>query len=75
MDIERFQAAGNLLFGERWQCQMAEALGVDDRTIRKWIVAGRAPDHVTANVFALMTEREAQIKAHLRKLRKKCGRG
>jgi DNA-binding transcriptional regulator YdaS (Cro superfamily) len=33
--IELMQA-GRLLYGERWQAALARALGVSDRTVRRW---------------------------------------
>lgn len=67
MEIERFQNAGTLLFGARWQGQMAEAIGVDERTIRKWLSAERIPDYVIQDVKTLLIERELAIREERRK--------
>jgi len=38
-EIELLTKIGIILFGERWQRAMAEALGVDERNVRRWINA------------------------------------
>lgn len=35
--------AGRALFGGRWQSDMARALGVSDRTVRRWAVGTETP--------------------------------
>lgn len=68
MEVELFQNAAILLFGIRWQGQMAEAINVDERTIRKWMASGRIPDYVGDDVKSLLVARECAIKEHRRKL-------
>ena len=41
-DLELLSAAGQALYGDRWQTPMARLLGVSDRTVRRW-VAGQRP--------------------------------
>jgi hypothetical protein len=36
MNAERFTECGRLLFGPLWQCEMARAIGISDRTVRRW---------------------------------------
>lgn len=36
------RSAGEALYGPRWQTELARALGVSDRTVRRW-VAGATP--------------------------------
>lgn len=67
MEVERLLSAGTLLFGARWQAQMAEAIGVDERTIRKWLSAARIPDYVAHDVKRLLVRREAEIREERRK--------
>lgn len=42
MDIALIKRAGEALFGNQWQTPLAEALGVSDRTMRRW-VSGETP--------------------------------
>ena len=67
MEVERFQSAGTLLFGQRWQGQMAEAIGVDERTIRKWLSSERIPEYVAHDIKALLVQREQEIREERRK--------
>lgn len=46
-------SVGEALFGSRWQSELARAIGVADRTVRRW-VAGSHP--VPAGVYAQMLE-------------------
>ena len=46
-------AVGEALYGSRWQSEMARAIGVADRTMRRW-VAGTHP--VPAGVYAQLLE-------------------
>lgn len=53
-------AAGRRLFGERWQTPLSRALGVADRTVRRW-VAGEwpVPPDAAAKLRALEARRTA----------------
>lgn len=42
MDASIIKRAGEALFGNQWQTPLAEALGVSDRTMRRW-AAGDTP--------------------------------
>lgn len=42
MDASIIKRAGEALFGNQWQTPLAEALGVSDRTMRRW-TAGDTP--------------------------------
>jgi len=49
---------GEALYGPRWQTDLAEALDVDDRTVRRWISgATPVPQGVYADLMRLMQER------------------
>jgi hypothetical protein len=56
--------AGEVLFGERWQAPLAGALGVSERTMRRW-VAGTSPvpDGVWADIVDLIVERHERTVA------------
>jgi predicted transcriptional regulator len=34
---------GRALYGERWQSEIARALGVSDRTVRRWVAGDDDP--------------------------------
>ena len=36
-------AVGRTLYGQRWQTEMAHALGVSDRTVRRWAAGSEFP--------------------------------
>ncbi len=37
-EIDLLKRIGEALYGDRWQRQMARALGVSDRTVRRWVL-------------------------------------
>ena len=51
-------AAGPALYGERWQSEIGRALGVTDRTVRRWAAGETAPDDIRPKVL------EADHQAH-----------
>lgn len=56
--------AGVALFGARWQSELARALGVSDRTMRRWIHpdgANLAPGNVRGKIAELLGERRREI--------------
>lgn len=57
-DKALLRLAGEILFGQRWQVPLAGALGVSERTMRRW-VAGTAPmpDGVWNEIVGLIVER------------------
>lgn len=57
---DALRAAGEALYGERWQSPLARDLDVNDRTMRRWAVSG-APDGIAAEIDALLAERQAEI--------------
>ena len=59
------RAAGEVLYGERWQSSLARDLDVTDRTMRRWAHDG-PPDTVVAEIDALLAARQVAI-ARLRR--------
>lgn len=53
---------GQALWGTQWQTDMAKALDVSDRTVRRW-VAGTTPipRGIYADLIRVMTERQADL--------------
>lgn len=54
--------AGAALYGPRWQSDLARAIGVSDRTMRRWAAGdGAPPAGVWADIHRLLAERQAVI--------------
>lgn len=50
--------AGNLLFGERWQSDLARAVDVGDRRVREWVSGERSiPPGIWVDIAALLRQR------------------
>lgn len=50
--------AGEALYGQRWQTDIARDLGVNDRTIRRWLSgADDLPNGVALDLLRLCMER------------------
>ncbi|MEQ1614465.1 MAG: hypothetical protein ABL904_17090 [Hyphomicrobiaceae bacterium] len=62
MKIDLLSSCGEALYGPRWQSELSRDLGVDDRTMRRW-VAGTSPipDGVNVDLLHLLVERAATI--------------
>lgn len=64
---EQLERAGRLLCGDRWQSDLARALGVGDRRVREWMAGDRrVPPGVWVDIAALMRERGGAIQDALR---------
>jgi len=37
-ELDLLERIGQALYGDRWQRQLARALGVSDRTVRRWVI-------------------------------------
>ncbi|UAN18597.1 MULTISPECIES: helix-turn-helix domain-containing protein [Enterobacter] len=62
MDKNQLIAAGEAAFGSRWQTDMAEALGVSDRTVRKWVSGdNRIPAKLSADIVIMLKNRKFKI--------------
>jgi hypothetical protein len=57
MAINDLAAIGNALYGPRWQTPLAEALGVSDRTVRRWVAGQPVPDGARRDMWRLCAER------------------
>lgn len=53
---------GEALYGQAWQTALADALGVNQRTVRRW-AAGTAemPDGVREEINTLLAERAGEL--------------
>ncbi len=53
---------GEALYGPRWQRELAAALDVDERTMRRWVAGDSpVPDGVNVDLLRLLTERADEI--------------
>lgn len=66
---EHLERAGKLLYGDRWQSDLARAVGVGDRRVREWMSEDRRPPAgVWAEIAALLRQRGREGEALLREL-------
>lgn len=66
---DQLARAGALLYGDRWQSDLARALGVGDRRVREWVAGDRRPTAgVWAEIAALLRQRQQEGLALLREL-------
>jgi hypothetical protein len=64
-----FREAGEALFGPRWMSEMARALDISDRTVRRWDEGSYpVPAGVLADVRALLKSRGMAMASVRRKL-------
>ena len=55
----QLERAGNLLYGDRWQTDLARALEINDRRVRQWMSIERPiPPGVWADIAALLRHRQ-----------------
>jgi hypothetical protein len=55
MTPNELAAAGERLYGARWQTPLAAALGVNPRTLRRWVSGQNAiPETVDADIGTLL---------------------
>lgn len=60
-DIEVLRRSGELLYGPRWQTDLARDLGVTNRSLRRWIAHGDIPDTIVPELLRLLRRRQARI--------------
>ncbi len=62
---------GEALYGPRWQRELAAALDVDERTMRRWVAGDSpVPDGVNVDLLRLLTERADEIDDLIPKLKR-----
>ena len=55
------ETAGRALFGSAWQCQMAKALDVNERTVRRWYAGDSTiPDRIWPELRELLGKHAAE---------------
>lgn len=69
MTPDLLREAGEALYGARWQSDLARALGVTDRTMRRWLAGAFAvPERIGSEIRALLKARGLALGAVRRKL-------
>lgn len=54
--------SGEVLFGQRWQTDMAKALKVDSRRVRQWVAGERPlPKTIDKEILTLLQQRQKKI--------------
>lgn len=61
MPPARLATIGEALYGPRWQSALARLLGVDDRTVRRWLAADRAIPEGAAEVLERLAKADEWI--------------
>ena len=62
--------AGQALYGPRWQCELARALEVSDRTMRRWATGTHdVPAGLYVDLLRLTQERAALLDSLSERLR------
>jgi hypothetical protein len=63
--------AGFALYGEQWRSELARALGVTDRTVRRWACEEYSiPDDAGEHIIELCRARVKTLNAVMRRLEK-----
>jgi DNA-binding transcriptional regulator YdaS (Cro superfamily) len=66
---EQLARAGRLLYGSRWQSELARALDVNDRRVRQWMSGERPiPPGIWADIAGLLRQRQQEGLALLREM-------
>lgn len=70
MGPKEFRKSGEVLFGPRWQTDIARALGVNSRRVRQWIKGERPlPDTIDRDIIKLLENRKLKIETVLNSIR------
>lgn len=59
----RIETLGLALYGARWQTELAAALGISDRHVRRLLVDGDLPIQYHARARELVADRTKQLRA------------
>ena len=69
MSADLLHEAGAILYGPRWQSEIARDLGVNDRTVRRWLDgSSRVPDGIWPELHTLLKARGMAMASVRRKL-------
>jgi plasmid maintenance system antidote protein VapI len=62
---DELAAIGQALYGEQWQTSIARDLGVNARTVRKWLAGDRPITPPTAIAIRSLIDREPETVARI----------
>ena len=51
---------GRAIFGKQWQTPLGETLGINDRTMRRWVVSG-APVRIAKELHEIVSDKEESV--------------
>lgn len=63
MTYPQLRVVGEALFGPRWQSELARALGISDRHMRRWVQAGEIPESYQGKVRALISAKRRLLRS------------
>src|SRR5438046_1066288 len=74
-EVDLLERVGKTLYGDRWQTQMAKALGISDRTVRRWVLfESSIPWSFLADKLpSIFTARTEELRSVLKELRLRIG--
>lgn len=61
MTADSLRVIGEALYGDRWQTDLAAAIGVNVRTIRRWAAGEPIPESRSAELRSLVQGRRAAL--------------
>lgn len=71
MSNKLLKDAGEALYGPHWQSELARQLGVNDRTVRRWVSgATDTPPGISVDLLRLCTERAQEIDVVIDRLKR-----
>ena len=74
-EVDLLERIGKALYGDRWQTQLAKALGMSDRTVRRWFLfESSIPWPLLADKLPTpFTARSEELRSVLKELRLRNG--
>jgi DNA-binding XRE family transcriptional regulator len=66
METDELHTAGEALFGDQWQRALARAIGVNERTMRRWAAGGKTPDWLPEKLAALADAKIEKLRSILK---------
>jgi hypothetical protein len=65
MTLNDLSGYARLLYGDRWQTQLAVALRLNERTVRQWVQRGAMPPSYTQSLRTALIDRMHEINSAL----------
>lgn len=60
MRPDLLERVGRALYGTQWQSALARDLGINDRTMRRWVADG-APERIAPELLVIVRKRGAEL--------------